>query len=120
MKTRSFPPCCLLLALALPAWGQSPPAPPGGASGEAHRPLNLSLPRDVLVQPSSALRNDADENVRRNLRPEGEANEKRTTHPRYGTGYEARQRGMSTEGGPGYGGGMSGGAGGGRGMGRGR
>lgn len=123
MKPRSF--TRLLLLLALPAWGQSPPLPAGNEPG---RPLNLSLPRDVLVQPATVIRNDADETAARNLRQQGEAAERRTTHQRYGTGYEARQRGMAAEGGTGYGGGMGspmgGGAGtggGGRGgMGRGR
>lgn len=125
MKTRSSTTCCLLLLLAVPAWGQSLPLPAGG---EAHRPLNLSLPRDVLAQPSTVIRNDADENAKRNLRQEGDGAEKRTTHQRYGAGYEARQRGMATASGAGHGGSagspMGGGAGmggGGRGgMGRGR
>ena len=77
--------------LALPAWGQSLPLPGGEETG---RPLNLSLPRDVLLQPSMAIPNDADEIATRNLRQEGSGAEKRTTHQRYGTGYEARQRGM--------------------------
>lgn len=117
MKTRSSTTCCLLLLFAVPAWGQSPPTPSGGAGGEAHRPLNLSLPRDVLAQPSTVIRNDADENARRNLRQEGDGAEKRTTHQRYGTGYEARQRGMATESGTGYGGSMGSPMGGGAGMG---
>lgn len=114
MKTRSSITCCLLLLLAVPAWGQSPPQ---SAGGEAHRPLNLSLPRDVLAQPSTVIRKDADETAVRNLRQEGDGAEKRTTHQRYGTGYEARQRGMATEGGTGYGGGMGSPMGGGAGMG---
>ncbi|MEW6513207.1 MAG: hypothetical protein AB1443_04310 [Pseudomonadota bacterium] len=114
MKTRYSTPCCLLLLLAVPAWGQSPPQPAGG---EAHRPLNLSLPRDVLGQSSMVIRNDADETAARNLRQEGEAREKRTTHQRYGTGYEARQRGMTAESSSGHGGGMGSATGGGAGMG---
>jgi hypothetical protein len=123
MKTRSFTSCCLLL-LALPVWGQSPP-PPAGV--EPVRPLNLSLPRDVLAQPSTVIRNDAEETAVRNLRQEGGGVEKRPTHQRYGTGYEARQRGMATESSTGFGGSMGsptggGGMGGGGrgGMGRGR
>ncbi len=119
MKPRSF--TRLLLLLALPAWGQSPPLPAGNEPG---RPLNLSLPRDVLVQHATVIRNDADETAARNLRQQGEAAEKRTTHPRYGTGYEARQRGVATDDNAGRGSPMGGGAGmggGGRGgMGRGR
>jgi len=129
MKTQFSTTFCLLLLLAVPAWGQSPPTPFGGAGGEAHRPLNLSLPREVLGQSSMVIRNDADETAARNLRQEGEDREKRTTHQRYGTGYEARQRGMTTESGSAYGaggigtatGGGAGMGGGGRGgMGRGR
>lgn len=121
MKTRFIPLTCLLL-LAVPAWGQSAAAP----SGDMQRPLNLSLPRDVLSQPSGMLRNDADETAARNLRKEDESNAQRP--PRYGTGFEARQRGLAGDGtASGMGGGMGtpmGGAGmggGGRGgMGRGR
>lgn len=115
MKTQYSTTCCLLLLLTVPAWGQSSSEP----AGEAHRPLNLSLPRDVLGQSSMVIRNDADETAARNLRQEGEAREKRTTHQRYGTGYEARQRGMTPESGSGYGGGMGSAAGGGAGMGSG-
>jgi hypothetical protein len=114
MKTRSSTTCCLLLLLAVPAWGQSPPLPGGG---EAYRPLNLSLPRDVLVQPATVIRNDDDGAATRNLRQEGEGAEKRTTHQRYGTGYEARQRGLATESGSGYGSGMNSPMGGGAGTG---
>lgn len=111
MKTRSSITCCLLL-LAVPAWGQPPPAPVGEAGGVAHRPLNLSLPRDVLSPSSTVIRNDADENARRNLRQEGGGAEQRTTQQRYGTGYEARQRSLGTQSGPGYGGGAGSPAGG--------
>ncbi len=126
MKPHAFTSSCLLLLLAAPAWGQSPPLP---ASGEARRPLNLSLPRDVLAQPSMIIHNDADETAARNLRQDGEAQEKRAERQRYGTGYEARQRGMTAESGAGSGGGTGaamggsagmGGGGGRGGMGRGR
>lgn len=103
-----------LLIVAAPTWGQSPPQ---SAGNEARHLLNLSLPRDVLMQPSMVIRNDADETAARNLRQEGEVREKRTTHQRYGTGYEARQRGMTAESGSGYGGGMGSATGGGAGMG---
>ena len=118
MKTRSSTTCCLLFLLALPAWGQSTPTSSGGAGGEAHRPLNLSLPRDVLAQPATVIRNDADENVTRNLRQEDEGSDRRRTHQRYGTGYEARQRGGSMDSPMGGGGGMGGGGRGGKGRGR--
>lgn len=112
MKTRISTSCCLLLLLAVPAWGQSPPLPAGG---EAQRPLNLSLPRDMLKQPLTITRSDDEDLAARNLRQEASATEKSSAHPRYGTGYEARQRGMGTSmGGTGMGGGGRGG------MGRGR
>lgn len=94
MKTRNLSTCCLILLLAMPAWGQ----PPAAAANEAQRPLNLSLPRDVLAPSPSVIHNDAEENVRRNLQPGGEGAERRTTYQRYGAGYEARQRGMVAEG----------------------
>lgn len=112
------------------------------------RPLNLSLPREAMVPPSAISQQDHP--LRDNLRtpsrstngndktrPGGvndEAQHGQSTTPRYGTGYEARQRGFgsgsglggSFGGGPGggFGGGSGsgsgGGSGGGGGMGRGR
>ena len=114
MKPHTFTSSCLLLLLAAPAWGQSPPQ---SAGREAHRPLNLSLPRDVLGQPSMVIRKDADETATRNLRQEGGTQEKYAERPRYGTGYEARQRGMAPESNPGYGVGGSAGMGAGAGTG---
>lgn len=115
MKLHTLTLHLLLLIVAAPTWGQSPSPQPVG--NEARRPLNLSVPRDVLAQPSMAIRNDADETAVRNLRQEDEGREKRTTHQRYGTGYEARQRGATTEGSPGSASGMGTGMGGGAGMG---
>lgn len=123
MKTRIFTSCCLLL-LAVPAWGQSPPLPAGGA---AQRPLNLSLPRDVLTNSTAVIRTESEDTATRNLRQEKEENGKRAERQPYGTGYEARQRGMASGSNSGFGGGDtvtgsgSGAGGGGRGgMGRGR
>lgn len=122
MKLRNFSTCSLTLLLAMPAWGQTQPVP----ASEVQRPLNLSLPRDVLRQPATVIHNDADESAARNLRKEEEAETPRP--PRYGAGYEARQRGLTAESVGGYGSGMgapmrsgTGFGGGGRGgMGRGR
>ena len=111
-----------LLIVAVPAWGQ-PPSPPAG--NEARRPLNLSLPHDVMSKPSSVLLNDSPDTATRNLRQEEEGNSKRAERQPYGTGYEARQRGMASGSNSGFGGsgaGAGAGAGGGGrgGMGRGR
>lgn len=84
------------------------------------RPLNLSLPRDVL-KPSPSMGRLEDDLVARNLRS-GQmeirpGNGYRGGMP-YGSGYEARQRGFTSSG---QGAGGAGGAGRGRhGMGRGR
>ena len=91
-----------LLAVAVPAWAearQSPPKP-------APRPLNLSLPRDLLHAPGTA---QVDDTVQRNLRAPQPA-EADTVPParlRYGAGYEQRLREM----GGAAGGGPAGGAG---------
>ncbi|MDP1652318.1 MAG: hypothetical protein Q8L56_06300 [Rhodocyclaceae bacterium] len=125
MKLRTLTLNLSLLIVAAPAWGQ-PPSPP--ADNEARRPLNLSLPRDVMSKPGSVLLNDSQDTATRNLRQEEEASGKRAERQPYGTGYEARQRGMSSEssnsgfGGGGRSSGSGAGAGGGGrgGMGRGR
>lgn len=111
-----------LLIVAAPAWGQ-PPSPPVG--NEARRPLNLSLPRDVLTNPTAIIRSESEDIATRNLRQEKEENGKRAERQPYGTGYEARQRGMASGSNSGFGGsgaGAGAGAGGGGrgGMGRGR
>ena len=134
MKSQTFTSSCLLLLLAVPAWGQSPSS---SAGGEARRPLNLSLPREFLSQPATVVHKEAEEDaVARNLQQEEQGSAKRNGRQPYGTGYEARHRGMSVEsGGFGAGGmvggttsgaggasgaGMGGGGGGHGGMGRGR
>jgi hypothetical protein len=96
-------------------------------AGETNsKPLNLSLPREAATSPDSTPRQDSTlhDNQRTPAQPV-DANDKATTERRqnetrsqrldapYGTGFEARQRGL---GGRGFGGGF----GGGRGMGRGR
>lgn len=89
------------------------------------RPLNLSVPREVVVPPSAISQQDHP--LRDNLsapsgsaegkdkaRPEGaggESQDGQSATPRYGTGYEARLRGFGSSGG--LGGGFGGGAGGG-------
>jgi hypothetical protein len=98
-----------LLIVAAPAWGQ-PPSPPAG--NEVRRPLNLSLPHDVMSKPSSVLLNDSPDTATRNLRQEDEGSGKRAERQRYGTGYEARQREMSSGSNSGFGAGSSGSSGG--------
>ncbi len=124
MKLRTLTLHLSLLIVAAPAWGQ-PPSPPAG--NEARRPLNLSLPRDVLTNPTAVIRTESEDTATRNLRQEKEENGKRAERQPYGTGYEARQRGMASGSNSGFGGGGtvtgsgSGAGGGGRGgMGRGR
>jgi hypothetical protein len=119
MKTRHHIPCLLLLLLTVPAWGQSPPQPAGG---EVHRPLNLSVPRDVAIAPGSVVINGLPEaSAEKNLREDERKKETPGNRRPYGTGYEARMRDFATDGGfaGGRGGGM-GGWGGRGGMGRGR
>jgi hypothetical protein len=105
----------IVLLLATPAWGQSLPSP---TSEALHRPLNLSLPQDVLAPPPAFVRAETDDLATRNLRPpsSGSANSA-VRHP-YGTGFEARQR--STTMGGSAGSRTPGGGGGRGGMGRGR
>lgn len=90
-----------LLTVAMPAWAEArlaahKPAPP--------RPLNLSLPRDLLHAPGTA---QADDTVQRNLRaPQPvEADTVPPARLRYGAGYEQRLREMGGAAGPGPAGG---------------
>jgi len=121
MNTQSFNLPLLLLALALPAWGQDVPAAPEARTA---KPLNLSLPKDLIRStPAPFLGEAADDPVARNLRPEA-------GRKPYGSGYEARQREVNSGGGAGRGNGggspgtgssgSSGGGGRGSGGGRGR
>jgi hypothetical protein len=127
------------LAFLAIAFGMAAPlaAQPAGttADGNAGRkPLNLSLPREAVFSPGTMTRQDP--TLRDNLRApsrQDDASDKawsdRMRSERggaadapYGTGFEARQRGL---GGGGFGGGNGGSGGGGnggggRGMGRGR
>lgn len=121
------------LAILAIAFGMAAPlaAQPAGtaADGDAGRkPLNLSLPREAIFPPGAMTRQDPA--LRDNLRApprQDEAPDKATPDRTrgepgrgfdapYGTGFEARRRGL---GGAGHAGG-GGFGGGGRGMGRGR
>lgn len=126
MKPQSFASRFLLLLLAAPAWGQSPPLPAGGG---LQRPLNLSLPHDVTSKQESIIVSEPEDTATRNLRQEEQQKEMRVERRPYGTGFEVRQRGMLSDGNPGFvsgssGAGAAGTAGGGGagrgGMGRGR
>jgi hypothetical protein len=98
-----------LLTLALPGWADTRPA---NARAAQARPLNLSLPHDVLQAPGSQ---PADETVQRNLRAPVPPQDSKTPAPPavlpYGAGYEHRQQEM---GGAGAGASPSSGAGAGR------
>lgn len=101
-----------VLTLALPAWAESGPETVPSAQT---RPLNLSLPRDVLQRMPSG--EPPDETVLRNLgTPVQNRNKQeapaRPAHLPYGAGYEHRHSEMSETGGsPQPGGGAGRGAG---------
>lgn len=115
----------LLLALVTSVRGQTVPD-----ADTASRPLNLSLPHDLVHPP--AMSSDAEaahDPVEQNLRPAQVDGRRGASRMPYGSGYEARQRGSasaddsasgirgsSTSGG--YGGGKQGGGRGGMGRGR--
>ena len=82
-----------VLALALPGWAEARPA---NTKATQARPLNLSLPRDVLQAPGSP---QIDETIERNLRAPVPSQEgaKAPAHPAilpYGAGYEHRHQEM--------------------------
>ncbi|MBW8329183.1 MAG: hypothetical protein K0M48_08570 [Thiobacillus sp.] len=79
-----------VLALASPAWAQARQTSPKAAQP---RPLNLSLPHDILRTPAGPV----DETVQRNLHapaPPLQGNKPGPAQLRYGTGYEHRQQEM--------------------------
>lgn len=106
------------LTLALPGWAE---AGPEKAPAKQARPLNLSLPRDVLLQTPD--NGSADETVLRNLRAPAQSGtgSNAPTRPSslpYGAGFEHRHQEMGGMGGvggagtgPGAGGGTAGGGG---------
>lgn len=119
MKPRSSTLTLSLLLLSVPAWGQSPPLPNGD---QTHRPLNLSLPRDVMSRQTTVIHTPPEDVAVRNLRQDDPGSAKQAGRQPYGTGYEARRRGMASESGnSGFSSGAGmGGSGGRGGMGRGR
>ena len=126
LQIRRFLVLAIALGFAAPVPAQQPEAQAERETGR--KPLNLSLPRDVLFPPTATTREDP--TLRENLRTPSRADDAGSTaasrrsqddrddsgFPPYGTGFEARQRG----GGAGGGGGGAGGSGGGGGRGRGR
>lgn len=108
------------LTLVLPGWAE---AGTEKATARQARPLNLSLPRDVLMQtPDSG---NADETVMRNLRTPaqtgtGSSPGARPSSLPYGAGFEHRHQEMGGMGGGGMGGGAAGNGAGGGGSGAGR
>lgn len=80
-----------LLSLTLPGWAVAGPA---NAKAAQARPLNLSLPRDVLQPPAEQ---EVDEAVERNLKAPATPAEgaHAPAHPAtlpYGAGYEHRRQ----------------------------
>lgn len=112
MKPRHLFSSLLLLGLAATSWAQTAPM---ATKSQATQPLNLSLPRYPLHGTPAAVKDD--DPVARNLRPEPASGNKQGEHMPYGTGYEARQRGMGSSnsgmasGNGGWGGGGRGGMG---------
>ena len=109
-----------VLTLALPGWVE---ASPKQAPGKQARPLNLSLPRNVLERTPAP--GQADETVLRNLQAPVQTGNgsKAPAQPAilpYGAGYEHRHQEMGGMNGMGGGAGNGAGAGGGAGGGAGR
>jgi hypothetical protein len=99
-----------VLALASPGWAE---ARQTNAKPAQPRPLNLSLPRDVLITPGTG---QVDDQVQRNLRAPapGPGNTQAPASLRYGAGYELRHQemgGAATGGSAGAGAGAAGGSG---------
>jgi hypothetical protein len=116
MNPRNLTLPLMLLALTSPVRGQTSPA----TDVLTPQPLNLSLPRDMTRPTSTTFSGDvANDPIERNLRSAQITGGKGTERLPYGSGYEARQRGMAS-GSSGSGAGRSGGGGGRGGMGRGR
>lgn len=102
-----------VLTLALPGWVEASPKP---APDKQARPLNLSVPRDMLLP--APTNGQPDEAVLRNLQAPAQAGNgpPAPAHPAilpYGAGYEHRHREMGGSGG-GAGPGTNAGSGGGR------
>lgn len=66
------------------------------------RPLNLSVPRDVLRSEPPAFRDGEEDTATRNLRSNKDEGKPKTERLPYGIGYEARQQGAASA--PGFGG----------------
>lgn len=104
-----------VLVLALPAWAEARQA---NAKNAQPRPLNLSLPRDVLNVPGTG---PVDETVQRNLHAPAPTQDSTNAPARlpYGSGYEHRHQEMGgTAAGSSAGAGASSGMGAGAGAGR--
>lgn len=111
MKTR-FNSLGLVLLVAVLAGESSFPA----SASEDPRPLNLSLPREVLSAPAGIFHQQGAGNALPSL---GERDGSPQPLLRYGIGYEARQRGMARGGAGGFDAGSGAPSGSGAGMGRG-
>jgi hypothetical protein len=107
-QIRRFLVLAFTLCLAAPLSAQQEGAK-AGAEAE-RRPLNLSLPREVL-QPPAATTRASEEAGRKTVDDERSGRWFGDQAP-YGTGFEARQRGNGGFGGAGHGAGHGGGRGG--------
>jgi hypothetical protein len=128
LPIRRFAFLAVALSLASPLMAQQDRVPADGKAGR--KPLNLSLPREAIFPPGTVTRQDPTlrDNLRAPARPDdasdkaesgraGRGQDGAADAP-YGTGFEARQRGVGAGG---FGGAPGGGQAGGRsGAGRGR
>lgn len=108
LQIRRFIVLAFTLSLAAPLSAQQDGAKTGPEA--ERRPLNLSLPREVLHPPATTTRES--ESVGRKTVDDERPGRWFGNQAPYGTGFEARQRGNGGFGGAGHGGGRGGGRGG--------
>jgi hypothetical protein len=116
LQIRRFALLAIALSLATPILAQQPEAKAEREAGR--KPLNLSLPREAVSPPTATTRPDRIDDPSPMDQRWGERGD--GNFAPYGTGFEARRRGMGGTGFGGNGGFGGGNGGGGRGGGRGR